>query len=89
MTTKQYLTSYRSMKGIYNAIIEEYKSVESDIVSLKSPSLGDRIQSSPKNDPIGEIVCRLEDKRGKIGLKMVEYNAKLMLIENQDRKSVV
>lgn len=86
MTAKQYLQSYRRIKGNYSAVLEEYKSVEADIISLKSPSLGDRVQTPAKNDPIGDIVCKLEDKKAKIGLWMVEYNSKLMVIENQIRE---
>ena len=80
MTAKQYLQDYRRLEGKYKASVEEYKNVESEMVSLKSPNLdGDRVQSSPKNDPIGEIVVNLEDEKAKIGMRMVRFNSQMLV----------
>ena len=86
MTAKQYLQSYRRLRGHYNAIVEEYLAAENDMITLKSPKFGDRTMSSAKNDPIGDIVCRLEDKKAKIGIWMVESSTKMMMIESQVRE---
>ena len=84
MTAKQYLQEYRRIEGKYKAAIEEYRNVESEMVSIKSPKLdGDRVQTSSKSDPIGEIVCNLEDERAKIGMKMVKFNSQMLMIRNQ------
>ena len=83
MTAKQYLQNYRRIEGKYNAALEEYKSVEQDVISLKSPGFDERVQSSMKNDPIGDIVIRLEDQRGKIGLQIVNYRAQMLVIHEQ------
>lgn len=83
MTAKQYLMLYRELEGKYNTTLEEYKSLEADMISLNSPSFGDRVQSSPKNDPIGEMVCRIESQKGVIGLKMLSYSNQMFLIRNQ------
>lgn len=84
MTAKQYLQDYRRIEGKYKTAVEEYRSVESDMVSLKSPNLdGDRVQSMPKNDPIGEIVVNLENERAKIGIKMVKLRSQMLMVRNQ------
>lgn len=84
MTAKQYLQSYRRIEGKYKAAVEEYRSVESDMVSLKSPNLdGDRVQTPPKNDPIGEMVVNLENERAKIGMKIVKLRSQMMVLRNQ------
>jgi hypothetical protein len=83
MTAKQYLQSYRRLEGNYKAIVEEYKAVETDMISIKSPSFGDRVQSSPKNDPIGEIVISLQNRKGVLSLKMFAFQAQMMTIRNQ------
>lgn len=84
MTAKQYLQSYRMLEGKYKAAVEEYRNVESDMVSLKSPNLdGDRVQSMPKNDPIGEMVVELENEKAKIGMKIVKLRSQMMIVRNQ------
>ena len=83
MTAKQYLQSYRKYERYYNAVVEQIKSIESEMISLKSPNLEERVQSSPKNDPIGEMVCALEREKGKLGMRMTEYKGKMLLIKNQ------
>ena len=53
------------------------------MISLKSPSFDDRVQTSPQNDPIGEIVCDLEKQKAKIGMDMVKYKARMLTIRQQ------
>lgn len=83
MTAKQYLQWYRVLEGKYKTALEEYKNVENDMISLKSPSFDDRVQTSPQNDPIGEIVCDLEKQKAKIGMDMVKYKARMLTIRQQ------
>lgn len=83
MTAKQYLQSYKKYERYYNAVIEQIKSIESEMISLKSPNFEERVQSSPKNDPIGEMVCALEKEKGKLGMRMTEYKGKMLLIKRQ------
>lgn len=83
MTTKQYLQNYRVLEGNYKTALEEYKSVENDMISLRSPSLGDRVQNSPQNDPIGEIVINLERQKAKIGMKIVKYRSRMLTVRGQ------
>lgn len=84
MTAKQYLQSYRRLEGKYKTAVEEYRSVESDMVSLKSPNLdGDRVQSSMKSDPIGDIVVNLENEKAKIGMKIVKLRSQMLVVRNQ------
>ena len=84
MTAKQYLQRYRELEGRYNTTLEEYKNLEADMITLKSPDLsGDRVQTSPKNDPIGEMVCQIEARKGIIGVRMLEFSNQMYLIRNQ------
>ena len=83
MTAKQYLQSYRRIEGKYLAAIEEYKSVENDMITLKSPNFDERVQTSAKSDPIGDMVIRLEEQKGKIGLQIVNFRSQMLLIRNQ------
>lgn len=83
MTAKQYLQSYKKYERYYNAVIEQIKSIESEMISLKSPNFDERVQTSPKNDPIGEMVCSLEKEKGRLGMKMTEYKGRMLLIKRQ------
>lgn len=83
MTAKQYLQRYRTLEGNFKVAIEELKNVENEMITLKSPTLGDRVQSSPQNDPIGEIVINLEKQKAKIGMKIVNYKSQMLTIRNQ------
>ena len=71
------------MERRYNAVVEQIKAIECEMISIGSPGFDERVQSSPKKDPIGEIVCNLEREKGNLGLKMAEYRAKMILIKRQ------
>lgn len=84
MTVKQYLQNYRRLEGKYKTALEEYRTVESDMTLLRSPTFDDdRVQSSPKNDPIGETVIRLEEERAAIGMRIVNYRSQMLVVRNQ------
>lgn len=83
MTTKQYLQTYKRYEGRYLATIEQIKSIENEMISIKSPSFDDRVQTSPIKDPIGEMVCNLEREKGKLVLRLTDYRARMLVIKNQ------
>ena len=83
MTAKQYLQHYRTLEGNYKTAIEEYKNVENDMITLKSPTLGDKVQSSPQNDPIGDMVINKKKKKAKIGLKIVKYKSQMLTVRQE------
>lgn len=83
MTAKQYLQGYRRLECNYKSALEEYKSVESDMITLRSPGLDERVKSSPKSDPIGEIVISMEKQKAKLGVKIISYKSKMQIIRNQ------
>lgn len=83
MTAKYYLQGYKMYKTRCLMMAEEVKEIESNIISLKSPCLSERVQSSPKNDPIGEMVIQLESDKAKLVLRMTGLRAKMMVIRNQ------
>jgi hypothetical protein len=83
MTAKQYLQHYRSIEGRYKAAVEDYKNVENEMISLKSPSFGDKVQTSPQNDPIGEIVISLEKQKVRVGINIVKYRSQMLTVRKQ------
>lgn len=83
MTAKQYLASYKRLEGRYKTALEDYRNIENEMVSIKSPSFDERVQTSAKSDPIGEIVIRLETEKGKLGIDIFELRGKMTLIRNQ------
>lgn len=86
MTAKQYLQSYKRLETRYIAIVEQLKSIENETISLKSPTFDERVTSSPKKDPIGEMVCVLEKEKGTLGIRLTETKAKMAVIRNQISK---
>lgn len=83
MTAKQYLMQYRQfMKNIifYETMKEE---IIKNVASLKSPILGDRVQASPSNDPIGNLVFELERDIAKYDMYILSNKVKMVMIDNQ------
>ena len=64
MTTKQYLQSYQNLERRYNVLIEQLRNIDNEVISLKSPGFDERVQTSAKNDPIGDIVINLVKEKG-------------------------
>lgn len=83
MTAEEYLKSYHRYVCNYKASVKEYKSVDEDMITIKSPSFGDRVQTSPQNDPIGEIVINMEKRKAAIGVRMLNFQTKMTMIRNQ------
>ncbi len=83
MTVKQYLQSYQKIERWYNMTVEQIKSIENDIISIKSPGFDERVACSPKNDPVGNLVCELESEKGRLAMNLVNYRSQLLLIKNQ------
>lgn len=83
MTAKQYLQSYQRLERRYNASIEQIRTLETEMVSLRSPSFDERVQTSPQKDPIGEMVCNLEREKARLTMKMTECKSKMTIIKNQ------
>jgi len=83
MTAKQYLQLYKKYENRYFILAEQIKALENEITSLKSPNFDERVQTSPKKDPIGEMVCNLEKEKAKLSLKMTECTSNKLIIKNQ------
>ena len=83
MTTKQYLQSYKSNERSYRVALEELKNVEQELISIKSPQFDDRVQTSPKKDPIGDMVIELESEKGAISMRITYYLTKMTIIMKQ------
>lgn len=84
MKTKQYLNQYRKLMAdilFYERLKEE---AIFNVASLKSPKIdGDRVQISPQNDPIGNLVIEYERDIAKYNIEILSCKAKMILISNQ------
>lgn len=86
MTAKQYLSRYRKCVSeivFYKNMIE---TAANDIASIKSPSFEERVQTSSRNDPIGELIIELEKDIGKYNIGIVNCKTKMIIIDNQIKK---
>lgn len=83
MTTKQYLCLYKKYMGdilFYETLKEE---AISNVASLKSPQLGERVQTSPHNDPVGNLVVEYERDVAKYNIEILSCKTKMIAISNQ------
>ena len=62
MTVKEFLNDVRRQHARVEACKERLKEIECEVISLKSPQLGDKIQSNSVKS-LDEVICRLEMKR--------------------------
>ncbi|MFR1230563.1 hypothetical protein [Dialister invisus] len=62
MTVKEFLNDVRRQHARVEACKERLKEIECEVISLKSPQLGDKIQSNNIKS-LDEVICRLEMKR--------------------------
>lgn len=86
MQVKEYLQRYRNIVSKRKALTKRLAEVDKEIISIGGIDYSDKIQNSPKNDPIGEIVIQLTDKKAGIGLQILELQAKESIYENQIMK---
>lgn len=54
-----------------------------DIASLKSPQMGERVQTTPKNDPVGNLIIEYERDLAQYSIRILSCKAKMMAIDNQ------
>lgn len=83
MTAKEYLSRYS--KFVSDIVFFETMKEEAihNVASLKSPNFGDRIQKSPENDPIGNLVFELEKDIAKYDIEILSCKVKMTIIDNQ------
>ena len=83
MTAKQYLSLYRKYMAdiVFLETMKEPTLV--DVASLRSPSLGDRVQTSPENDPVGNLVIEAQRDIAKYNIEILSCKAKMIMIDNQ------
>ncbi len=83
MTAKQYLQRYEYFERKYIAAIEEIKTLEQEMISLKSPNFEEKVQTSVVSDPICEMFCNLESEKGKLVMQIAKYKGQMFVIKNQ------
>lgn len=82
INAKDFLSNYARLEQEKRFYISILSNIDDELITIGGTSYGDRVQSSPKNDPIGEIVVQLEDRKAKMGLKLTEIRAQQLVIEN-------
>lgn len=78
MTVKEFLNSIRRQHSRVEACKERMKEFECEVISLKSPQLGDKIQSNNVKS-LDEVICRLELKRAETSRELIR------LMDMQDK----
>ena len=64
MTVKEFLNDVRRQHVRVEACKERLKEIECEVISLKSPQLGDKIQSNNVKS-LDEVICRLEIEKSR------------------------
>lgn len=83
MTAKEYLMTYQHLQHKKRTYEHILGNVEDEYISLGGVKYGDKVLSSPKNDPIGNIVISISQRKAQIGLKITQIRAQQLVIENQ------
>lgn len=78
MTVKEFLNDVRRQHARVEACKERLKEIECEVISLKSPQLGDKIQSNNIKS-LDEVICRLELKRAETSREFIR------LMDMQDK----
>ena len=78
MTVKEFLNDVRRQHVRVEACKERLKEIECEVISLKSPQLGDKIQSNNVKS-LDEVICRLEMKRAETSREFIR------LMDMQDK----
>lgn len=78
MTVKEFLNDVRRQHARVEACKERLKEIECEVISLKSPQLGDKIQSNSVKS-LDEVICRLELKRAETSREFIR------LMDMQDK----
>lgn len=78
MTVKEFLNDVRRQHARVEACKERLKEIEYEVISLKSPQLGDKIQSNSVKS-LDEVICRLELKRAETSREFIR------LMDMQDK----
>lgn len=73
MTTRQYLSQIERYDNlIHNKIIEE-EQLNILSISVKSIPMGEKVQSSSKQDPMGDMVAKIVDLRAEISKMATDF----------------
>ena len=82
MTVKEFLNDVRRQHSRVEACKERLKEIEMEVLSIKSPQLGDKIQSNSTKS-LDEVICRLEAKRAETSREFIK------LMDLQDKAEVL
>lgn len=77
MTTREYLKSYQFLDTYIRHTEEKLKRISEEAASLQAIDYSkEKIQSTPQNDPIGNIVIEITKEKASLGIKLVGYRSK-------------
>lgn len=90
MTVKETLKQARRARGLYKALLASYLEARADAYSIKSPKLGERVQTSHQSD-LAEVVEKLERYAENVKEQLGEVlemtlQAERIINTEQDRK---
>lgn len=83
MTPKEYLLEFQTIRHKRQNYSKMIANIEDECISIGGINYGDKVQSSPQNDPIGNIVIGLINKKASLGLKVAQLRAQELVVENQ------
>lgn len=83
MTPKEYLTEFQNIRHKRKLYSKMMESIDEECISIGGVDYKDRVKSSPQNDPIGNIVIGLINKKASLGLKVAQLRAQELIVENQ------
>lgn len=87
MTTKEYLSGYKSLQLKIETAEDRLENVVKEIARLQAIDYSkEKIQAPPKDDPVGNLVIEIIKEKGMLCTKIIEYRAKKLIIENQVEK---
>lgn len=87
MTTKEYLSGYKSLQLKIDTAEDRLENVVKEIARLQAIDYSkEKIQAPPKDDPVGNLVIEIIKEKGMLCTKIIEYRAKKLIIENQLEK---
>jgi len=87
MTTREYLESYQYLEKYILHAEDKLKKITEEVASLQAIDYSkEKIQASPQNDPIGNLVIEVTREKAVVGMKLIGYRAKKNLIDNQVEK---
>lgn len=83
MTPKEYLQGFQKIRHQRQVYSKMIANIDEDCISIGGIDYKDKVKTSPQNDPIGNTVIALINKKASLGLKVAQLRAQELVVENQ------